>query len=99
MQVEALDGNLVRQVADLVTSFRAYNGYRSLWLDPFGLLWHGEPEDDGFDAMGHRYVGTFMRPDTDALNAALSGIAWPAVACLVVERRKTPRPLSLAAAV
>lgn len=99
MQVEALDMNLVRQVGDLVTSLRAYNGHRSLWLDPFGTLWHGEPEDDGFDALGHRYVGTFMRPDADALHAALAGIAWPAVACLVVERRASVRPLALAAAV
>jgi hypothetical protein len=98
MQVEALDGNLVRQVGDLVASMRAYNGYRSLWLDPFGMLWHGEPEDDGFEAMGHRYVGTFMHPDGDTLQAALSGISWPAVACLFVERRRTPRPLAFAAA-
>jgi hypothetical protein len=101
MQVETIDGNLVRQIDDVVTSLRTSSGYRTVWLDPFGTLWHTEPEDEELDALGHRYVGTFCRPDADTLGAALAGLAWPNVACLVVEeRRAVPRTLApLAAAV
>ncbi len=99
MQVEALDTNLEGQIDDVVTSLRTCVGFRSVWLDPFGTLWHCEPEDEELDALGHRYVGTFMRPDADALGAALAGVAWPAVACLVVDRRAPVPALALAAAV
>ena len=100
MQVETIDGNLGRQIDDVVTSLRTSVGYRTVWLDPFGMLWHSEPEDEELDALGHRYVGTFCRPDADTLGAALAGLTWPNVACLVVEERRAPTPtLSLAAAV
>jgi len=99
MQVEALDGSLARQIDDVVSSLTTSVGYRSVWIDPFGMLWHCEPEDEELEAMGHRYVGTFVRPDADVLAAALTGLAWPSVACLVVEHRAPARPLSLAAAV
>lgn len=98
MRVEMIDENLERQIDDVVSSLRTCLGYRSVWLDPFGTLWHSEPEDEELDALGHRYVGTFLRPDADALGAALTGLAWPAVACLVVERRPMAVPLTLAAA-
>jgi hypothetical protein len=99
MLVEPLDGSLARQIDDVVTSLRTSVGYRSVWIDPFGMLWHCEPEDDELEAMGHRYVGTFLRPDGEVLAAALTGVAWPAVACLVVEHRGPAPTLTLAAAV
>jgi hypothetical protein len=86
MQVEALDGSLERQIDDVVTGLRQCVGYRTVWIDPFGMLWHAEPEDDQLDAMGYRYVGTFCRPDPDALRAELRGFALPEVACISVQR-------------
>jgi hypothetical protein len=93
MRVEALDGSITRQIEDVVTAMRAYVGYRSVWLDPFGMLWHTEPEDEDLDAMGHRYIGTFLRPSTDELVDALTGIGMPQVPCLHVApaRVSTPR--------
>lgn len=99
MQVEALDSNLGRQIDDVVTSLRTCVGYRSVWIDPFGMLWHCEPEDEELDALGHRYVGTFRRPDAEALGTALAGLAWPTVPCLSVERRPVVPALTLAAAI
>jgi hypothetical protein len=86
MQVEALDGSLERQLDDVVTGLGACVGYRTVWIDPFGALWHAEPDDDQLDAMGYRYVGTFCRPDADTLRATLLGFAMPAVACISVQR-------------
>ena len=97
MRVEALDGSLTRQIDDVVAALRAYGGHRSVWLDPFGMLWHTEPEDEDLDAMGHRYVGTFMRPSTDDLLDAIAGFVMPQVACLSVAPARAELPLLVAA--
>lgn len=92
MRVEALDGNLGRQIDDVVTALRTCVGYRTVWIDPFGMLWHAEPEDEELEAMGHRYVGTFCRPAADDLREALVGIAWPKIDCLSVQTRGPASP-------
>jgi len=97
MRVEALDGSITRQIEDVVTALGAYGGHRSVWLDPFGMLWHTEPEDEDLDAMGHRYIGTFLRPSTDQLGDALAGIGMPQVACLHVAPAHAAPPLLVAA--
>jgi hypothetical protein len=97
MRVEALDGSLTRQIEDVVIAMRAYVGHRSVWLDPFGMLWHSEPEDEDLDAMGHRYIGTFLHPSTDDLCDALAGIGRPQVACLHVAPAHASPPLLVAA--
>ncbi len=79
-----LDLALERQIDDVVASLRAFGGFRTLWLDPEGVLWHAEPEDDALEGLGHRYIGTFMRPAGDDLRVALGGIRLPQVACLDV---------------
>jgi hypothetical protein len=93
MRVERLDDTLTHQIEDVVAALRAYVGHRSVWLDPFGMLWHTEPEDEDLDAMGHRYIGTFLRPSADELGGALAGIGVPHVDCLHV----TPVPLAASA--
>lgn len=97
MRVEALDGSLARQIDDVVTALRAYGGHRSVWLDPFGMLWHAEPEDEDLDAMGHRYIGTFLRPAADDLLDAIAGLVTPQVACLHVAPARVQIPPLLAA--
>ena len=97
MRVEALDGSITRQIEDVVAALSAYVGYRSVWLDPFGMLWHAEPEDEDFDSMGHRYIGTFQCPSIECLSDALAGIGVPHVACLHVAHARVAAP-SLAAA-
>lgn len=100
MVVEALDCSLTRQIDGVVQALAAYHGYRTVWIDPFGLLWHAEPDDDQLDALGHRYIGTFCQPDTDALTHALAGFAVPKLACISVQQRaQVSRTPALAAAV
>ena len=98
MRVEALDCSLERQIDDVVGALAGCHGYRSVWIDPFGVLWHAEPEDDQLDAIGHRYIGTFCRPAADELRVALSGFAVPKLACISVQQRAAITP-ALAAAV
>lgn len=97
MRVEALDGSITRQIDDVVTALSAYVGYRSVWLDPFGMLWHAEPEDEDFDSLGHRYIGTFQHPSTEVLSDALAGIGMPQVACLDITPARAAVPMFAAA--
>ncbi len=102
MQVEALDCSLERQVEDVVGALSGCHGYRTVWIDPFGVLWHAEPEDDALESIGHRYIGTFCRPSADALRDALLGFAMPKLACISVQQRAAITPAAapvLAAAV
>jgi hypothetical protein len=89
MLVESLDPSLHRQLADLVAALRGHLGHRSVWIDPFGMLWHAEPEDEELDALGHRYVGTFLRPDRESLERALVGIGVPKATYLEVDPAPT----------
>lgn len=61
----------VPSVADLVHQLRAFHGYRTLWLQPDGMLLHAEPDDE-LEDLGYRYVATLMRPGPEALAEALT---------------------------
>jgi hypothetical protein len=60
----------VPSVADLVHQLRAFHGYRTVWIEPTGLLMHAEPDED-LEDLGYRYVATLMRPAPEALAEAL----------------------------
>jgi hypothetical protein len=57
-------------VADVAVQLRGFHGHRTVWIDPQGHLWHTEPDEE-LEAIGWRYVGTFMRPDTETLELAV----------------------------
>ena len=57
-------------VADVAAQLCGFHGYRTVWIDPQGRLWHSEPDDE-LEALGWRYVGTFLRPDTETLEIAV----------------------------
>jgi hypothetical protein len=63
----------VPSVADLVHQLRAFHGYRTLWVEPTGLVMHAEPEEE-LDGLGYRYVATLMRPGPEALAEALTRV-------------------------
>jgi hypothetical protein len=60
----------VPSVADLVHQLRAFHGYRTVWIEPTGLIMHAEPDEE-LDDLGYRYVATFLRPGPEALAEAL----------------------------
>jgi len=60
----------VRELQLVVSSLEPIVGARTVWLDPYGRLWHGTPEQ----AAPHehwRRIGTFVRPTVEAVAAAL----------------------------
>ncbi len=61
---------IVETIPQIVADLRAYHGYRTLWLDLGGRLVHAEPDEELEDE-GFLYVGTFLRPDVEALTEAL----------------------------
>lgn len=62
--VEAQIDSLARQLA-------SFHGYRTVWLDLNGLVCHAEPDEE-LEALGYLYVGTFLRPTTEALEEAMA---------------------------
>ncbi len=75
MVVESLKSwlpeTLENEVEDLCVQLRYSNGYRTVWLDGENCMWHAEP-DEMLEELGHRYVGTFFRPDLDDVRDALA---------------------------
>jgi hypothetical protein len=69
-------------VADVAAQLRGYHGHRTVWIDLQGHLWHTEPEQE-LEALGWRYVGTFMRPNLDVLELAVT---------MTLGGRAAPRP-------
>lgn len=61
----------VPSVADLVHQLRAFHGYRTVWIEPTGLLMHAEPDEE-LEDHGYRYVATFLRPGPEELAEALT---------------------------
>jgi hypothetical protein len=57
-------------VTDVAAQLHGFNGYRTVWLDPLGMLWHSEPDEE-LEALGWRYVGTYLRPDAETLEIAV----------------------------
>jgi hypothetical protein len=63
----------VPSVADLVHQLRAFHGYRTVWIEPTGLVMHAEPDEE-LEDLGYRYVATFLRPGPEALAEALTRV-------------------------
>ena len=57
-------------VADLVQQLRIFHGYRTLWIEPTGLVMHTEPDDE-LEKEGYRYVATLNQPGPEELAEAL----------------------------
>jgi hypothetical protein len=60
----------VPSVADLVHQLRAFHGYRTVWIEPTGLVMHAEPDEE-LEDLGYRYVATFLRPGPEEMAEAL----------------------------
>ena len=60
----------------VVQSLQPLVGPRTVWLDPYGRLWHTTPTlaDDAGPVSHWRALGTFVRPSLDALTAALAQV-------------------------
>lgn len=75
MVVESLKSwlpeSLENEARDLCAALQSFSGYRTLWLDGDDALWHAEP-DEMLEELGHRYVGTFFRPDAEDVCEALA---------------------------
>jgi hypothetical protein len=67
MQVQAFE----RRVEELILELAQFSGYRTIWLDPRGLLCHTEPDEE-LEAEGYGYLATLMRPDREGLTEALA---------------------------
>jgi len=62
--------HVTREVEMVVSSLSPIPGERTIWLDPYGRLWHGAPTLE----LPHdrwRTVGTFRRPSVDAVTSAV----------------------------
>jgi len=62
-----------REVEMVVSSLSPLAGERTVWLDPYGRLWHGAP-GQGLPHDRWRTVGTFCRPSRDAVTTAVLGL-------------------------
>ena len=60
----------VPSVADLVHQLRAFHGYRTVWIEPTGLVMHAEPDEE-LEDHGYRYVATLLRPGPEEMADAL----------------------------
>ena len=69
MVVEVIDHwlpeEMEAELEELCRDLGAFGGYRTVWLDRDGHLWHAEPEEPL--PAGAKYLGTFMRPSRDAM--------------------------------
>jgi hypothetical protein len=74
-----------RELEMIVTALEPLVGPRTVWLDPYGRLWHSTPDpaQAGIPHRQWRAVGTFEHPSAEALAAAISAVvgAPMAVAC------------------
>lgn len=63
-----------RELEMVVASLQPVIGPRTVWLDPYGRLWHTTPEQS-LATVPHRHwraIGTFVRPTVAALADAVS---------------------------
>jgi hypothetical protein len=69
MVVERINHWLPKEIEDelqsLCADLRAYSGYRTVWLDRRGTVWHAEPELEMPE--GATYLGTFFRPTPELM--------------------------------
>jgi hypothetical protein len=64
---------VAREVEMVVSSLSPIAGERTVWLDPYGRLWHGAP-GQGLPHDRWRTIGTFCRPSRDAVTTAILGV-------------------------
>lgn len=62
---------LAQQLDMLVADLRASGTPRTVWLDPYGRLWHAAPTQPP-PHVHWKALGTFTRPTADDLAPALS---------------------------
>lgn len=63
---------LVSQLEQLVLSLGGFAGSRTLWIDPYGRLWHTAPTEAPAHA-SWRALGSFTQPTLPDLLAAITG--------------------------
>ena len=67
MVVEAIDHWLPKEMEveldELCQDLEAFHGYRTVWLDAQGSVWHAEPEEPL--PPRSTYLGTFFKPTLD----------------------------------
>jgi hypothetical protein len=73
LRAERLFGRIASEVEMVVSALSPMPGERTVWLDPYGRLWHGAPEL-GLPHHRWRAVGTFFRPSQDAVTAAVLAV-------------------------
>ncbi|MBV1857177.1 MAG: hypothetical protein KUG77_02115 [Nannocystaceae bacterium] len=64
---------LENEVRDLCVQLQNSHGHRTVWLDGENCMWHAEP-DELLEELGHRYVGTFLRPAREDVCDALANL-------------------------
>jgi hypothetical protein len=65
-----LPREIERELEALCVDLRAFSGYRTVWLDRRGRVWHGEPDLELPDDA--TYLGTFFRPTRALMQRALA---------------------------
>jgi hypothetical protein len=60
-------------VEALCSELAVFSGYRSLFVDRHGHLWHVEPDVE-LEEEGFRHVATLMRPTPELLVSLLTGL-------------------------
>ena len=68
-----------RELQMVVSSLEPIVGARTVWLDPYGRLWHGTPEQAAPHGQWRR-IGTFVRPTVEVVAAALRQVLVPRAA-------------------
>lgn len=78
------------EVASLRAQLLGFHGYRTVWVDAEGAFWHAEPEEL-LEELGHRYVGTFLRPSVDELiDAVAKALPWKRAVSSVASSQAAP---------
>ncbi len=55
----------------IVTALSTLQGPRSVWLDPYGRLWHGSPHQ-ALPNPAWRPIGTFVQPSAADIGGAVA---------------------------
>lgn len=64
------------EVHPIVAELSHFHGYRSLWFDGQGQLFHAEPEEE-WETHGCTFVACVMRPNSHQLQQVLSQFFYP----------------------
>lgn len=64
------------ELASVVSALEGTVGFRSVWLDPRGHVWHSEPELE-LEHDRWALVGTFLRPSLHDMRCAMDAMVDP----------------------